>query len=232
VKSWVDLYTEPRTQVSGFLTRDVGQACSMRPIFNRPGRHSGMAHKADCKSAAACKPAPQATWSSVGILLALAVACAGCGYHVSGKGDTLPKTLRTIAIPAFRNLTVRYKLNDHLPEAIAQEFIARSRYTVVPDEKDADMVLHGAVLNFVSYPIIFDQATGRATALQVNVTLSVTLTERESGKVLYSRPTFEMHQRYEISIDPNKYFEESDTALERLSHDTARQVVSAILENF
>ena len=71
-----------------------------------------------------------------------------------------------------------------------------------------------------------------APAAAQNVTLSVTLTERATGKVLYTRPSFEMRQRYEISIDPQKYFEESDTALDRLCRDTARTVVSGILENF
>src|ERR1035441_9858054 len=41
------------------------------------------------------------------LLLALT---AGCGYHVSGHGDMLPKTIHTIAIPSFGNLTSRYKL--------------------------------------------------------------------------------------------------------------------------
>jgi hypothetical protein len=164
--------------------------------------------------------------------LTIAVIVVGCGYHVSGHADLLPKNLRTIAIPAFGNLTVRYKLTDRLPEAIAREFVERTRYTVVPDASQADMVLNGNIVNFVSYPIIFDQQTGRATALQVNVTMGVTLTDRHTGKVLYSRPSFEVHQRYEISIDPQKYFEESDTALDRLSRDAARQIVAAILENF
>jgi hypothetical protein len=157
---------------------------------------------------------------------------AGCGYHVSGKGDLLPKTLHTVAIPAFGNITVRYKLSDRLPEAIAQEFIARTRYQVIPDAGQADAVLNGTVLNFVTFPVLFDQASGRATALQVNVRMGVTLTERATGKVLYSNPGFDVSQRYEISIDPGKYFEESDTALNRLSREVARRVVSAILENF
>lgn len=170
--------------------------------------------------------------SSAVAAVCLMFAATGCGYHVSGKGETLPKTMHTIAVPAFGNITVRYKLTDRLPEAIAQEFISRTRYQVVNDTQQADAILNGTVINFVAYPIIFDQATGRATALQVNVTLNITLTERATGKVLYSRPYFEMKQRYEISIDPEKYFEESDTALDRLCHDTARQVVSAILEAF
>jgi hypothetical protein len=156
----------------------------------------------------------------------------GCGYHISGKGDLLPKTLHTIAIPAFGNITTRYKLTDRLPEAVAREFITRTRYRVIPDSGQADAVLNGTVVNAVAYPIISDPTLGRATAMQVNITLSVTLTERATGKVLYSRPSFEMRQRYEISIDPQKYFEESDTALDRLCRDTARTVVSGILENF
>ena len=156
----------------------------------------------------------------------------GCGYHVSGKGDLLPKTLHTIAIPAFGNITTRYKLTDRLPEAVAREFITRTRYKVIPDAGQADAVLNGTIINAVAYPIISDPTLGRATAMQVNVTLSVTLTERATGKVLYSRPSFEMRQRYEISIDPQKYFEESDTALDRLCRDAARTVVSGILENF
>src|SRR2546427_8807269 len=102
----------------------------------------------------------------------------GCGYHVSGKGELLPKTLHTIAIPAFGNITVRYKLSDRLPEAIAREFIARTRYQVVADAGQADAVLNGTVLNFVAYPILLDQANGRSTAVQVSVRMGITLTER------------------------------------------------------
>lgn len=171
------------------------------------------------------------SWCSAVTVLSMMIVT-GCGYHVSGKGDLLPKTLHTIAIPAFGNITVRYKLSDRLPEAIAREFIARTRYQVIPDARQADAILNGTVLNFAAYPIVFDQATGRATALQVNVRMSITLAERATGKVLYTNPSFEMNQRYEISIDPAKYFEESDTALDRLCRETARRVVSAVLENF
>jgi hypothetical protein len=62
--------------------------------------------------------------------------------------------------------------------------------------------------------------------------LQVTLTERATGKVIYSRPSYEAHQRYELSINANTYFEESDASLERLAQDVARDLVSSILENF
>ena len=51
-------------------------------------------------------------------LLGLSSMLAGCGYHVGGKSDLLPKTIQTIAIPAFTNLTARYKFSDRLAGAI------------------------------------------------------------------------------------------------------------------
>ena len=173
-------------------------------------------------------------WILAGFPLSLLILTASCGYHVSGKGDLLPKNLHTIAIPAFENATVHYRLNDRLPEAISREFIARTRYRVVPDAKEADAVLRGTVVNYIAFPSVFDQRTGRASGLQVSVVMQVTLTERSTGKVLFSRPSFEMRQTYEFSPNsaPQAYFDESETALARLSRDVARDVVSAILEMF
>lgn len=156
-----------------------------------------------------------------------------CGYHVAGKADLVPKSIHTIAVPPFSNATLRYKLTDSVPEAISREFIERTRYQIASDPASADAVLRGTIVNFVSYPILFDQQTGRASGLQVNVTLQVTLTERATGKVIYSRPNFDFHDRYEIAVtNTNQYFDESGPALDRLSRSIARDVVSSILDNF
>jgi hypothetical protein len=165
-------------------------------------------------------------------LLAVAVCATGCGYHVAGKSDIMPQTIHTIAIGAFANRSIQYKLAQRLPADIAREFIERTSYKIVSDPKTADAVLDGAVLNFVSYPIIADQATGRATVVQCSAYLRITLTERATGKVLFTRPSFEARERYEISVDPQAYFDESGAGVERVGRDVARDVVTSILEKF
>jgi hypothetical protein len=162
----------------------------------------------------------------------VAVISASCGYHVGGRADLLPQTVQTIAIPAFTNATTRYKLTDRLPQAIAREFNARTRYRIVSDPNAADAVLRGSVLNYISFPTVFDTATSRASAVDLRVYLQVTLVERATGKVLFTRPSMEVRERYEISVNPEKYFEESDAALDRASKQVGQQVVTAILENF
>lgn len=156
----------------------------------------------------------------------------GCGYHVAGHTDLMPKTVQTICIPPFRNATTRYKLSDELPEAIAREFVSRTRYKIVPDPNTADAVLRGTVVNYVHYPTVADPVTGRATEVDLRVYMRVDLVERTTGKVLFTRPNMEVRERYEISVNPQAYFEESDAALERASRDVAQQIVTAILSNF
>ena len=174
---------------------------------------------------------PRASASVMTLCLA-ALSLTGCGYHVAGKADTLPKTIRTIAIPAFGNASTRYKLADLMPAAITREFISRTKYQIITDASQADAVLRGVVTNFVSYPTVFDPATGRASTIQLSVFLKITLEERATGKVLFSRPSMEVKERYEISVDPKVYFDESGPALQRISRDVARGIVSAVLENF
>jgi Lipopolysaccharide-assembly len=148
-----------------------------------------------------------------------------CGYHVAGKADLMPKRITTIAIPEFGNITRRYKLSEDLTNAVTREFISRTRFHVVADPNQAQAILTGAVINYFSYPIT-------TSSVQVIVILQVRLTDRSDNKVLFERPNFEVRERYEISTDPRAYFDESGVAMQRLSRDVARSVVSAVLENF
>jgi hypothetical protein len=165
----------------------------------------------------------------VPIAFALA-ALSGCGYHVSGHGDLMPKTVHTIAIEAFGNTTTRYKLARTLPTDIGTEFLKRTRYRIVSDPNQADAVLTGTLSNYSAYPTI--AAGGRSTTVETVVTLSVTLTNRATGAVIFNKRSSEFRERYEIAADPSSYFDESGTAMERISKDVARSVVSAILEAF
>jgi len=88
------------------------------------------------------------------------------------------------------------------------------------------------VANYLSATTILDQATGRAAGVQISVILNVALTNKSTGEVIYQRNNLEVRQRYEVSIEQRDYFDESEVALDRLSREVARQVVSTILEAF
>jgi outer membrane lipopolysaccharide assembly protein LptE/RlpB len=166
------------------------------------------------------------------VVAALAVTFAACGYHVAGHGDLIPKTVHTVCIPAFKNASTRYKLTDKLPEAISREFIARTRYSIVSDCSQADAVLQGGIINMAANQTVVPVSTGRATAAEIHVLMTITFTDRATGKAIYTNANFSANERYEISTDPIAYFEESDSAANRLAMQVSRQVVSAILNKF
>jgi hypothetical protein len=166
------------------------------------------------------------------LVAAFAVTLTCCGYHTAGHGDLIPTTVKTICIPAFKNASSRYKLSDHLPEAISREFISRTKYHISTNTDTCDAVLRGTLLNYLASQTVVPVSIGRAVAAEVHVILSVTLTERATGKVLYSNLNFDQRERYEISTDPIAYFEESDAGLNRVATQLARKVVSEILNKF
>ena len=77
-------------------------------------------------------------------LLALATA-AGCGYRVAGRANTLPPTVKTIAVPAFENRTSTYRIEQRLTGAVVHELLVDTRYRVVSNPADGDAVLRGMV---------------------------------------------------------------------------------------
>jgi hypothetical protein len=165
------------------------------------------------------------------LCLVLSFFIAGCGYHVAGSANLLPTDIHTIAVVPWKNASIQYKLSDYLGESVSREMITRTHYKIVADPAQADAVLSGAVANLFSSATVADPVTGRSTGAQVVVLIQVKLTDR-SGKVLFERPNVEFRERYEISVSPQQYFDETPAALQRLSRDVARTIVSAILENF
>lgn len=163
------------------------------------------------------------------VLLLLA---AGCGYHVGGKATQIPANIKTIAVPAFRNETPRFKAEQVLTRAVVREFLARTRYRIQPQTEGSDATLTGSVIQFWTTPLVAEPVAGRTVSVNVNVRIRAKLTDNHTGKVLYENPDFVFTETYEISGDAADYFEESGPAVERLSRAFAASLVSAILEAF
>ncbi|HEX9760880.1 MAG TPA: LPS assembly lipoprotein LptE [Candidatus Acidoferrales bacterium] len=170
-------------------------------------------------------------WTAA-VLLATALLAAGCGYRVAGRGSDLPAHWKTIAVPAFENRTLRYRIEQRLTEAVVRELLARTGYRVVPTEANADAVLRAEVTSLESSAVLFDTATGRATTQLVTVRLRVRVVDRQSGDAVYTNDNFLFREQYEISTDVRSFFEEQEPALERLARDFAASLVSALLEKF
>jgi outer membrane lipopolysaccharide assembly protein LptE/RlpB len=166
------------------------------------------------------------------VLTVLTVLSTGCGYHTAGHVVQLPENVKTISIPAFKNETTTYRIEQMLTSSVVREFTTRTRYRILNDaSEDADATLRGTVLSTTASPLTYDSNTGRAASVLVVVSVRVALTDR-SGKVLYQNPAYVFREQYELSQDLASFFEEDSPAFRRLSQDFARTLVSNILEGF
>lgn len=167
----------------------------------------------------------------VGLVL-IAVLSSGCGYHTAGHVTTIPSNVQTIAIPAFVNQTQTYKIEQTLTAAVVREMVTRTHYHVVNSATDpADATLSGTVLSTYTAPLTYDSQTGRAASVLVTVSMKVALTDKQ-GKVLYQNPSYVFREQYQVSRELASFFEEDSPALQRLSQEFARTLISNILEGF
>ena len=166
------------------------------------------------------------------LLSAFCLLSPACGYHVAGRGDRLPADVKTIAVPIFTNQSSRFRIEQRLAQAVTREFIARTSFRITPDPAQADAVLKGTVKDARAGVVTFDLQTGRATALQIQVTAGVELVDRHTKKVLFANPNYVFREEYQVSQTAANLFEEDQPALDRLSRDLARTLVTEILENF
>ena len=178
--------------------------------------------------------------ASATLTLIAAFALCGCGYHVVGHNDALPKTIHVISVPALENKTTSYRIEQRLTAATIHQFLATTPYKIVSTDGGADAVLRGKVLTVEAVPLLFvttpatatQASTTRATTMLVTMRCEVTLSEVATDKILYHNDNFVFRNEYEISADVKSFFEEQDPALDRMAQDFAERLVAAITENF
>jgi outer membrane lipopolysaccharide assembly protein LptE/RlpB len=164
--------------------------------------------------------------------LLLLIMLTACGYHTAGQAVKLPSDVHTIAIPVFINNTQSYRVEQVLTSAVVREFTSRTNYRIVNSPyPDADATLHGAVTSAQIYGTTYDPKNGRLSSAAVVVNAKVSLVDRK-GKVLFENPNYSFREEYEFSLDPATFFREESPAMDRLSRDFARTLVSNILENY
>lgn len=155
---------------------------------------------------------------------------AGCGYHTLGAAAHLPPDARALAVPVFATKTNRYHTEVAMTDAVIREFTVRTGLRVTPDGGgDPDVVLHGTILQEVVAPLTYNTATQQSSSYLLTIVVAAKLTDRD-GKVLYENNNYVFREQYQSTTDLTTFLDESPAAVERLSRDFARALVSDVLE--
>jgi hypothetical protein len=176
------------------------------------------------------------------VVLAAALMSSGCGYALAGHGSFLPEYIKVIGIPAFGNLTSYFDIAQILTDKVRTEFIGRGHYQIVPETSGADAVLVGTITGISILPTAFS-AQQQASRYTITVTANIELRDSRESKVLWSNPAVTVRDEIDATgaavsndpngaVDPSAFFNQETSAVQRVSDEFARSVVSAILEAF
>jgi outer membrane lipopolysaccharide assembly protein LptE/RlpB len=166
------------------------------------------------------------------VIITIFLALCGCGYHTAGSSNRLPQNVHVLAVPMFVNQTQTYGVEQLLTRDVVREFIDRTHYRVLAASGDAaDATLKGTVTSAQTAPLTYDPQTGRISSSLVTVTMKVSLVDR-SGRVLFDNPNYTFREQYQVSANATSFFSEETPALQRMSRDFARTLVSDVLEGF
>jgi hypothetical protein len=168
-------------------------------------------------------------------LTTAATSAAGCGYALAGRGSFLPDYITTIGIPEFGNITP-YEVEQQFTAKVRSEFIGRGKYKVLPQTTGVDAVLTGEIVGLTIVPAAFSDEN-QASRYFVNVVARMEFKDLKTNNVLWENPSLVFREEYqatpgESATDPNAFFGQETNALERITTEFARSVVSSILEAF
>ena len=169
-------------------------------------------------------------------LMIAATLSSSCGYALAGRGSFLPAYIKIIGIPTFGNRTTVFNLETMLTDKVRAEFIGRGKYQILPESAGVDALLTGEVTGVNIAPASFT-TTQIASRYAITISAKVELRDLKENKVLWENSSIFLRQEYEATsgtgvTDPTAFFQNDVNALDRMSGEFARTIVSAILEAF
>ena len=162
--------------------------------------------------------------------LFLLLTIAGCGYHIQGHGSNLPPEIRTTRIPIFANQTLEPFLENRVTNAVLERFSRGRALEVTYDSGNADSVLKGAIVRYVTTPIAYD-ADDNIIEYRSTLTLSATLEEAARGRILWSG-SLSWSEEYPAGVDSMAQENFEEAAIREISERLADELYFRIVDAF
>jgi hypothetical protein len=172
------------------------------------------------------------------LLLVLAfLGAGGCGgYRFASDYNNLPEEVESISIPFFKNETFESNIEAAFTNALINEFIKNKQFEIIPNGADATLV--GVVREFrlASIAYMYDRddpaRQDRARQYRVFITLELTLTNNDTGAVIWRNPRLVHDEEYDVTPDIAFTDANKDDAIQRIALELAEQIYEEVVLGF
>jgi hypothetical protein len=152
----------------------------------------------------------------------------GCsGYHVAGKGGSLPGGIASISVPIFTNNTAKPGIESTLSPPFADELV-KTGFVKVGSKSEG--TLKGTIKEYTLRSISFDPQD-KVKKYRLTVVIDLVLVESSTEKVLWEGSGFKDSEEFLAPADRISETNE-DAALKKIATDLARLFKERVLEDF
>ena len=168
----------------------------------------------------------------------------GCGYDLLGRGSGLPRHVKKISIPVFKNQTLEAGLEAIVTDGVVASLMKRGGLAI--GDASADARLLGTVVRYELKRLSYD-TQGVPNEYRVAIGVNVQLVDLRGNEVIFPAKDFAIEKDYKVDKDISDLYpmeREPDSrdistreqarqkALEMAAADLGKEVVSAILDKF
>ena len=154
----------------------------------------------------------------------------GCGYHFKGKENNLPKDIRTVAIPIFKNNTTETNIENYFTNALIAQFV-RGKELKLTDVKHADAIIYGVLTEYHDDTLTYSNG-GRVSQYRVTVAAQVSLVRAKTGKVIWRAKRLSDFADYDASTNTIVNEANKKEAIQKVARFLAEIIHDRMLENF
>lgn len=134
---------------------------------------------------------------AIGAILLGLFGASGCGYSTRGL---YPDDMATVAVPIFKNTTMRRDIEFILTEKVIQRIEARTPFKVVASG-NADTEIAGTIAGYTKSPFGEDSYDNPRGGVMI-MALTVVWTDKRTGKVINeAKRTFDLRSFETYTID-------------------------------
>ncbi len=160
----------------------------------------------------------------------LLVFLVGCGYHFKGKENNLPKDIKSISIPIFKNETTETNIENLFTNALIAQFVRSKEFKIVDVDK-ADAVIYGVLKEYHNDTLTY-AGGGKVSQYRVRVVAEVSLVRRKTGEIIWKAKHLSEFEDYNASTNTIENEANKKKAITRLAKFMAEIIHDRMLENF
>ena len=107
-----------------------------------------------------------------------------------------------------------------------------SKTDPAPWKNSTELRLHAGLLPDAELSEDLLDDIGRARLVVVAVVIGLTIRDQTKNKIIFDNQNYVFRGEYEVTGDPQSYFNEEAPATDRLARDFARSVMTTVMEGF